>query len=85
MTGTKRPVILALALMAAPAFAAESTRAEGGNIRIEFDDVLHSRVVALFDGKERVMGGFMPSESIRVSGQDVADFAVSEAGAQVHP
>jgi len=51
-------------------------RVEGKNIRIEFDAKLHSRVVAVFDGHEYVIGDFAPSETIRVGGVEVEDFAI---------
>jgi alpha-galactosidase len=39
-------------------------RIQGGNVRIEFDDHLGSRVVACFDKKETVMGPFTASETV---------------------
>lgn len=67
--------LAAVACAATSAFAAEGARVEGKNIRIEFDSAMHSRVVALFAGRERVIGDFSPSEFIRVSGKDISDFA----------
>src|SRR5689334_7182159 len=58
------------------AFAATGLRVAGRNIRIEFDGALHSRVVALIDGQERILGDFTPSEFLRISGKDVADFSL---------
>jgi len=58
----------------APAFAADKARVTGRNIRIDFDKNMHTRVVALFGGREIVIGDFSPSESIRVAGRDVTDF-----------
>ena len=37
---------------------------QGGNLRIEFDNRLRSRVVACFDKKETVMGPFTASETV---------------------
>ena len=37
---------------------------QGGNIRIEFDSHLHSRVVASFEKKETVLGPFTASETV---------------------
>ena len=37
---------------------------QGGNLRIEFDNHLRSRVVARFDNKETVMGPFTASETV---------------------
>ena len=59
--------------------AQEVARVEGKNIRIEFDSKMHSRVVALFDGREYVIGDFAPSESIRVAGLDSKDFAIQKS------
>ena len=78
MNATKTPMIIVLALMAAPSFAAESASVTGRNIRIEFDKNMHTRVVALFGGREIVIGDFSPSESIRVAGRDITDFALQD-------
>ena len=58
--------------------AQETVRVQGRNIRIEFDRAMHSRVVALFDSKEQVIGAFTASEFLRASGRDVTDFAVQQ-------
>jgi alpha-galactosidase len=76
MSATPRPTIVLLALMVAPGFAVEGVRVEGKNIRIQFDDTMHSRVVALLGGQERPVGDFTSSESIRVSGTDVQAFSL---------
>ncbi len=47
---------------------------QGKHIRIEFDRDLHSRVVAIFDGKETVMGPFVASENAAVAGKTWTDF-----------
>jgi hypothetical protein len=62
--------VLVLTSFAAPDFAAAGASVVGKNIRIEFDSALHSRVVALFGGRDLVIGDFSPSESIRVSGHE---------------
>jgi len=67
-----------LALMGVPAFAAEAARVAGKNIHIEFDGVMHSRVVATLDGRERVVGDFASSESIRISGNEITDFSLQK-------
>ncbi|MFN7996639.1 MAG: glycoside hydrolase family 36 protein [Bryobacteraceae bacterium] len=59
-----------------PAFGAAGAHVNGKNIRIEFDNGMRSRVVALFDGKEHVLGDFTPSEFIRVAGQDLTEFSL---------
>jgi alpha-galactosidase len=58
------------------AFASQSTRVDGRNVRIEFDQTLHSRVVAKFDGKEILIGDFTPSESLTVAGKEIQDFVM---------
>ncbi|MGO8819557.1 MAG: glycoside hydrolase family 36 protein [Terriglobia bacterium] len=60
------------------AAAAQRAQADGANVRIEFNDVLHSRVVAKFDGKEIPIGDFAPSESITVGGKEIQDFTLHE-------
>ena len=64
-------------MVGAPLFA-QSVRVSGKNIRIEFDSRMHSRVVAQFAAQERVMGDFDASEFLRVSGHDVAEFALKD-------
>ncbi|HET7214228.1 MAG TPA: glycoside hydrolase family 36 protein [Terriglobia bacterium] len=54
----------------------QTTRVDGRNIRIEFNENLHSRVIAKFGGREIAIGGFAPSETVTVAGKDVADFAL---------
>lgn len=71
-------MIVALALMAPPGFAAEAVRVDGKNIRIEFNSAMHSRLVATPGGQERAVGDFMPSEFIRVSGNEIKDFALQK-------
>ncbi len=60
----------------ASAFAADGARVDGQSIHIEFDGKMHSRVIAVRSGQEFVIGGFSPSEFIRVSGRDVTDFSL---------
>ncbi|HMH00195.1 MAG TPA: hypothetical protein VK555_02215, partial [Terriglobales bacterium] len=51
-----------------PAAAADiptgKAQIQGGNLRVEFDNHLRSRVVACFDKKETVMGPFTASETV---------------------
>ena len=51
-----------------PAAAADAPtgkpQIQGGNLRIEFDNQLRSRVVTRFDNKETVMGPFSASETV---------------------
>jgi alpha-galactosidase len=69
-----------LALMANSCWLPKPRQAqlEGKNIRIEFNELSHSRIVALFDGKEKPLGEFTPSETLTVNGQEVQDFPLSE-------
>jgi alpha-galactosidase len=74
---TKQRLFLIAALATAQVGSAQvATSVEGKNIRIEFDKALHSRVVALFDGHEYVIGDFAPSETIQVAGVDTKDFTI---------
>jgi len=59
-------------------FAAGGARVDGQNIRIEFDSEMHSRVVAVWGGQERVIGDFTPSDFIRISGRAVTDFSLQD-------
>ncbi len=70
-------VVMAAAILAA-GYAQEAPRVQGKNIRIEFDAKMHSRVVALFDGRERVVGDFTPSTLIRLAGNEVSDFVIQD-------
>jgi len=58
-----------------PTGPAPAARVDGNGIRIEFDQALHSRVVATLGGGETVLGPFAASESVSVAGVEVADFA----------
>src|SRR5438477_12771384 len=57
--------------------ATESAAIEAGNLRLEFDRQMHSRVIARLGGKDIVMGPFNPSETISVAGAELADFALA--------
>ena len=71
-----RPVIAAvlsivlISVFAACSFAVAAEvpggnpQIQGGNVRIEFDNHLRSRVVACFDKKETVLGPFTASETV---------------------
>ena len=50
----------------------------GKNLRIEFDQSLHSRVVAMLGAQETPMGPLVASESIRIGGKDVEDFTFTD-------
>src|SRR5579884_3633920 len=51
-----------------PLAIAQVAVVEGRNIQLEFDRATHSRVIAVFDGREHIIGGFVPAESIAVAG-----------------
>ncbi len=46
----------------------------GKNIRIEFNQQLHSRVIAKFDNQQNGLGDFSPSEVVTIAGKAVNDF-----------
>ena len=51
-------------LPAAPVRAESVIGIESKNIRVEFDSLMHSRIVAKFDGKATPVGDFGPSEFV---------------------
>ena len=63
-------------------YAADIVKVEGGNIRVEFNANMHSRVTALFGGKETVLGPFTASETVTVDGAELANFALSGSSQQ---
>jgi alpha-galactosidase len=66
-TGLWIALILGLAVCSPCAVAsgpAGTAKIQGGNLRIEFDNHLRSRVVARFDKMETVMGPFTASETV---------------------
>ena len=52
-------------------------RVEGKEIVVEFNNSLHSRVMAKWNGKEVAAGAVGPSEFLTVAGSDVQDFALA--------
>ncbi len=50
---------------------------QGGNVRIEFDQHLRSRVVARFDNKETVMGPFTASETLTTADRSWTQFLLT--------
>jgi alpha-galactosidase len=65
--------------VSAPAAAvvpAGKPQIQDSNLRIEFDNHLHSRVVARFDQKETVMGPFTASETVTTSDKAWDEFLV---------
>jgi len=50
---------------------------QAGNLRVEFDGRLRSRVVARFDKTETVLGSFSASETLTTAGKVWADFLLT--------
>ena len=57
-------VLAPLSFVSAKDGTADKPQIQSGNLRIEFDNHLRSRVIARFDGKETVMGPFSSSETV---------------------
>jgi alpha-galactosidase len=60
-----------------PSSRSVAARLDGQGIRLEFDDVLHSRVVSTLGGVDLELGPFAPSESASVAGVEVDRFALA--------
>jgi alpha-galactosidase len=73
-----RAAILILLFSSLAGAASPEAQADGKNIRIEFDQFLHSRVIAKFAGKETAIGNFAPSEWMAVDGKPVKDFVIGK-------
>ena len=58
--------------------ASETAQVDGRNIRIEFDEMLHSRVLAKFEGRDVAIGDLTPSESLTVAGKELRDFTLHD-------
>ncbi len=56
-------------LAAAADSPAGKPQIQGGNLRVEFDNRLRSRVVARFDKTETVLGPFTASETLTTAGK----------------
>ena len=59
---------------------AESVRVPGKGIALEFDDHLHSRVIAEFGGDQVALGPFSASETVTTSSGEVPDFLLVDHG-----
>lgn len=71
-------IVLGSRLFAAAADAsAGMPQIQGGNLRIEFDNRLRSRVVARFDKKEIALGAFTASETVTTAGKTWTDFSLT--------
>jgi alpha-galactosidase len=71
-------LVVVLASLPCAAFADDRARVTGKSIQIEFDGSMHSRVVALFAGQERVICDFTPSEFVRIGDKDIGDFSLQD-------
>ncbi len=69
-------LIAAIAAISQSGIAQETVGVQAKNVRIEFDRAMHSRVVAVFDAQEHVIGDFTASEIISVSGAEIKDFTI---------
>ncbi len=63
--------------LAAADIPAGKLQIQGGNLRIEFDNCLRSRVVARFDKTETVMGPFTASETVTTAGKVSTGFLLT--------
>ena len=72
-------IVMLSCLLTAQTAAPASVKAEisGKNLRLEFDRMLRSRVVARFDNRETRLGPFTASESVTTTGNTVKQFAFS--------
>jgi len=71
------PILIAV-LSASHAAGAVASLASG-HVRLEFNATLHSRVIARFNGKETPLGPFSDSETIRIDGRNLHDFAMTSS------
>jgi alpha-galactosidase len=71
-------IVIGFRLLATAADAPSAMpQIQGGNLRVEFDSHLHSRVIARFDGKETAMGNFSASEKVTAAGKLRTDFSLT--------
>ena len=72
-------IVMLSCLLTAQTAAPAAVKAEiaGKNLRVEFDRMLRSRVVARFDNRETRLGPFAASESVTTTGQTVTLFTFS--------
>src|SRR5215831_15568603 len=60
-----------------PAPHASTAKIESPSLRIEFDQNMHSRVIARFNGSEIPLGAFSASESVQGNERSWYDFALA--------
>ena len=72
-------IVMLSSLLTAQTAAPAAVKAEiaGKNLRVEFDRMLRSRVVARFDNRETRLGPFAASESVTTTGKMVKQFTFS--------
>ena len=70
-------VFTSCALTAAADIHTGKAQIQGGNLRVEFDNHLRSRVVACFDKKETVMGPFTASETVTAADKPWTGFLLT--------
>jgi alpha-galactosidase len=70
-------VFASCSLAAAADIPTGKPQIQGGNLRIEFDNRLRSRVVARFDKKETVMGPFTDSETVTTADKPWTGFLLT--------
>ncbi len=72
-------IVMLSSLLTAQTAAPAAVKAEiaGKNLRVEFDRMLRSRVVARFDSRETRLGPYTASESVTTTGKIVKQFTFS--------
>jgi alpha-galactosidase len=70
-------VLTSCSLAAAGDLPTGKPQIQGGNLRIEFDDHLRSRVVARFDKTETILGPFTAAESVTTADKLRAEFLLT--------
>jgi alpha-galactosidase len=70
-------VVASCSLAGAADIAAGKPQIQGGNLRIEFDNRLRTRVVARFDKTETVMGPFTDSETVTIGDKPWTGFLLT--------
>jgi alpha-galactosidase len=67
--------IIMTALISCGQVQQSAIQVDGKNIRIEFNNQLHSRVIAKFSNQDNTLGDFSASEFVTIAGKDVKDFS----------
>jgi len=76
----RRTILIGMGAVAAlphSVYAAANVQVETANLRVEFDPVLRSRIVARFDGRDIPLGDFSESEFIDTAGEAQREFALT--------